>query len=328
MVLGEQMKVWITGIAGVLGSNLAEMLVEKGYKVKGNDIIRKEEAWRLSEVIDKIEYRWKATEDLTKEELEDIDIVFDCGLPVADRPLGTNSPFYSALGNIKAPLQLLEIARRLEEKPILIYPSSFNALYGYSQGTTFTEDLLVNPSTVYGWSKGAVENLYRAYFLSFDVPVIITRVGSAFGPKMRSDELIARLIIFGLKKRKFILKSPQAKRLWCYGKDVLGFYEKLLKKLEEEPQKFIGLTLHVAGNKGDKIVTNVELANIIKEFIPELTWVEGKYEAGEVVNGKPIDFKIDCSFTRNLLGYQPKYSLEEGMKETKEWFEKNLWRYV
>ena len=52
------MKVFITGIAGVLGSNLANFLVSKGYKVVGNDIIRKEEAWRL-ECMDQIDISGK-----------------------------------------------------------------------------------------------------------------------------------------------------------------------------------------------------------------------------------------------------------------------------
>jgi dTDP-glucose 4,6-dehydratase len=236
---------------------------------------------------------------------------------------------HTLLGNLLPPLRLLEIVRSLEKRPFICYCSSFNALYGYPPGTVFTESLLPNPSTVYGWSKGCAENLYRAYYISFKIPVVITRIGSSFGARMRSDELVARLIIFGLKRRKFVLRSPLAKRLWTYSKDAMRFYRLFVEQLLKDPQKFVGKVLHLAGNKGDRIVTNVELAQTVKRFVPELEWVEGEYEPGELVDGgRPVDFKVDSTYTRRLLNWEPIYSLEEGIRETVEWFRLNIHRYL
>jgi dTDP-glucose 4,6-dehydratase len=201
--------------------------------------------------------------------------------------------------------------------------SSFNALYGHT-GATFTEKTLPLPSNLYGLTKACAESLYYIYHKAYEVPIIITRTGSAFGPRMRSDELPARLIIHGLKGRTFTLRSPQAKRLWTYSKDVLNFYDKLLEKINN----CVGLTLHSCGNLGDKIVSNVELATIIKHFIPELNWVLGDYEPGELVNGQPISFSVDSTLTRKLLNWKPQYTLEDGLKETVNWFKKNIWRYL
>jgi CDP-glucose 4,6-dehydratase len=157
------------------------------------------------------------------------------------------------------------------------------------------------------------------------VPVIITRVGSCFGPKGRSDELPHRLIIYALKNRKFYLRSPRAKRLWTYSRDAIRFYERLFEKLDE----CVGLTLHCAGNKNNEILENIELARMVKKLTnDDMEIIEGEYELGEIVDGKPIEFQTDCSFTRELLGWKPKYSVEEGLRRTIEWFKKNLWRYI
>lgn len=318
------MKTFITGIAGVLGSNLATMLVSLGYTVEGCDIIRKDEAWRLQPIFDKIVYHWKSTIDLNSE-LEDAGIIIDCGLGSADRPFGYNSPVQTTIGNILPPLSLLERVRRMSIKPVMIYPSSFNSLYGHI-GAVFVESTPQLPTSIYGWTKATVEQLYTAYSIMYDVPIILTRVGSAYGEKMRSDELIAKLIIHSLAgKPKFDLRSPRAERLWTYTEDVLSFYECLLNKLDS----CIGKTLHCAGNLGDRVLNNTKIADmIIKTTGTHMEIVERDYEPGETVFGRPVSFTINPDYTRDLINWRPRFSLEEGIKKTADWFKVNLWRFI
>jgi len=178
------MRVLITGGAGVLGSSLAELLTKKGFRIKVIDIVRKEEAWRLAEVMNEIEYVWKSTMDITSSDVENIDIVFDCSIGVADRPFGTISPVHTVLNNLLPPLRLLETVSKLREKPLVIYPSSFNALYGHVGGV-YREDTPVAPVSVYGFTKACAELLYLTYHKSYGVPVIVTRTASSYGPKGR-----------------------------------------------------------------------------------------------------------------------------------------------
>jgi len=152
-------------------------------------------------------------------------------------------------------------------------------------------------------------------------------VGSSYGPKMRSDELIARMIIFALKKRKFIVRSPYAERIWTYSKDVMAFYDRLLSVVEKLGSKIIGKRLICAGNKEDEPITNIKLAELMNRMIG-LEYEEGEYEPGEVVNGKPVRFIFYANWTRDLLNWKPKYSLEEGLRETIEWFKENIEKYV
>jgi nucleoside-diphosphate-sugar epimerase len=194
-------KVLVSGGAGVLGSSLVHMLLEKGFKVKVVDIQRVEEAWRLRDVLDRVEYVWKSSWDLDAEDLEGSSIVFDCGLLFADRPFSIHSPTHAFIDNMMPPLRLLEAARKLKDKPVVCYASSFNSLYGYPKGTIFHERLLPCPNNPYGLTKASAELTYLCYARCFKLPVVITRVGSAYGEGGRCyDEKTEVLTNVGWKK--------------------------------------------------------------------------------------------------------------------------------
>lgn len=92
------------------------------------------------------------------------DLVFDCAIGFADRPFGSESPQNTTLSNVIPSLTLLEKARRLDKRPMIIYPSSFNALYGLGNDVIISEDSLPLPTSIYGWTKASVELLFRTYF--------------------------------------------------------------------------------------------------------------------------------------------------------------------
>jgi len=317
-------KALIAGGAGVLGSNLSLLLLKKGYQVTVMDIVRREEAWRLADlgVLDDVNYVWKNVADVTADEVKGYDLVIDCAIGYADRPMGISSPTSVTLGNLLPPLRLLEALRQADFKGYAIYPSSFNALYGHRPGAIFSEFTPPLPNNVYGWTKGAAELLYHSYRRQYGLRTLVTRVGSAFGPRGRSDELPHRLIIYGLLGRRFTLRSPYAKRVWTYAEDAIGFYDRLLERLDDVYESGV-FTLHLVGNKGDEVTTNVELAKRVKKYVPSLDWVEGEYEPGE----RDVDFTYDSTLTRTLLKWSPQFSLDEGIERTVAWFKENLWRY-
>jgi len=317
-------KALVAGGAGVLGSNLSWLLLKKGYQVTVMDIVRREEAWRLADlgVLDNVNYVWKNVADVTADDVKGYDLVIDCAIGYADRPMGISSPTSVMLGNLLPPLRLLEALRLAGFKGYAIYPSSFNALYGHKTGAIFSEFTPPLPNNVYGWTKGAAELLYHSYRRQYGLRTLVTRVGSAFGPRGRSDELPHRLIIYGLLGKRFTLRSPYAKRVWTYAEDVIGFYDRLLERLDDIYESSV-FTLHLVGNKGDEVTTNVELAKRVKKYVPSLDWVEGEYEPGE----KDVDFTYDSTLTRTLLKWSPQFSLDEGIERTVAWFKENLWRY-
>ncbi|MEM3265326.1 MAG: NAD(P)-dependent oxidoreductase [Thermoplasmata archaeon] len=317
------MKIWITGIEGVLGSALANMFVNKGETVYGNDIVRPTEIWRLKNlgIENKVTYMWFSTTDIPVRFLKDMDFIIDCGLAVPDRDFGIDNAFYTVNGNILPSLHLLEQLRQMDHKPILIYPSSFNSLYGYGN-MVYTDKMPSNPNSIYGWSKASVENLILTYHRSYGLPTIVTRVGSAYGPRMRSTELVGKLIIYALQNKDFTLRSPQAKRLWTFSEDVLEFYETLIYRTDFE--KYIGTILHCAGNEKNEIISNIDLANIIKKLTKSnFKIIEGFYEQGELIADKPIEFNIKYSD----FNWKPAHTLVQGLNKTIDWFKNNMERF-
>ena len=315
------MKALIIGGAGVLGAALAEKFLTMGFSVTCLDTCRIDEAWRLYRIRHKIKYVWKASTDLRTEDLRGIDFIVDGGLGVPDRPMGNASPIYTMTANIHPPLHILETINRLgPRKPIVIYPSSFNTLYGYPNESIYDRTMLPNPSSLYGWTKAAVELLYRTYFRAYGIPYVITRVGSGYGPRMRSDELPARLIIDILHAKSLTVRSPFAKRLWTYIGDIVHFYEDLANNLGE----YVGQTLHCAGNAGNRIITNIDLARMLVGISErDVKISSGEYEPGEIIGDKPLSFGID---TRTPL-WKSEFTLEQGMQQTYKWFKDNISRY-
>ena len=322
-------KILITGGGGVLGSSLSELFLKLGCEVVVTDIARIDECWRLIEkdIIDQVEYKWKASQDISENDIKGIDMVVDCAIGFPDRPFGNGSPRTTIDGNLVPAIGLLETLRKLPAPPLVIYPSSFNALYG-TRGL-YDESTHVNPTSIYGWTKAAVEQLYRTYHYSFGMPIIITRVGSSYGKMMRTDELIAKVIISNLQERKFSLRSPNSKRLWTYLEDVISLYEALVKRSDfGYNQDFLDkvaskdFTINVAGNAGDEIVTNVQIAKLIGEIMQSdlVVATDNYYEPGEMINGSPVEFTIDAEWSRGILGKSPKHSLRDGIRKTVEWF--------
>ncbi len=317
------MRVLVVGAAGVVGSALTERLLSMGVTVDCLDICRLDEAWRLNSVRDKVRYLWKASNDLLREDLLGVDIIIDAGLGVADRPLGNSSPVYTVTANIFPPLHILDTVGRMDraKMPVVIYPSSFNTLYGHAAGSRYGPEMLPNPSSVYGWTKAAAEMLCMTYHRAHNVPCVVTRVGSGYGARMRSDELPARLILNILNGKDIFLKSPEASRLWTYGEDIIDFYERLV----DDARQHIGHTLHCAGNADNRIVTNTQLARLIAEVggRKDTRITPGPYEAGELVDGKPILFEVEGHSPL----WKPRFTLREGMTRTLGWFRENLSRY-
>lgn len=330
-------RILITGGAGALGSSLAKICLDMGFEVSINDIVRIKEAWRLKEIRDKIKYKWCATQDLCKKDLEGIDIVNDCSCQ-ADRPLGETSPRHTLINNITAPLRLLEIARDMKNPPIFLYPSSMVVFFGVppSKQPVF-EDTLPKPQGIYSLSKLYAEEIYRAYHKTYGIPTIVTRVGSAFSGVGRSDQFIHRVIIEMLKgKQKIIIWSPDVVRDWTYAVDVLDFYKLLIPKLIEDPKPWIGLTMHNAGLKEDDKYNVKSVSLKISELIGYNgnTDFKDDYESTELVwdGDKKVPVQVWTKWkglkANKLLGWKPRHTLKNSLKETIKGFEERLEKYI
>jgi len=318
------MEIVILGGAGELGSHFAKLCLDRGDNVTIIDVVRFYEAWRLVEldVADKVEYIWKSSLDITSKDFETCDIILDCACQ-ADRPLGTSSPRHTMQANLGGPLAILESVKRLDIQPLIIYPSSCVEFLGVPQeDQPITEETIPKPTNMYGWSKWVAEEMYLTHSRAFDSPCTIVRTGSCYAPMMRTDQAIAQFIIKSLKNENLYVKSPDATRTYTYAKDVLDFYELFLKKFESDTYPFRNLVISNGGNAEDRPFTTIEAARIIADLVGYDNFIEpASYESGEYINGKPVyQWEAPSKIAKSLLGWEPKYTFEDGLKETIQWF--------
>jgi UDP-glucose 4-epimerase len=318
------MNVLVLGGAGELGSNFSKLCIEMGHKVTIVDLTRFLEAWRLNElgIHDKVVYRWGSTFDLTPNDLEETDIILDCACQ-ADRPLGTNAPKHTLMLNLLGPLSILEVVKNAEVQPFLIYPSSSVEFLGVPKAEQpLTEFTRPKPTNLYGFTKWAAEELYLTYNRAHKIPCMIIRTGSCYGPMMRTDQFIAQCIIKCLRGGEGVLvKSPDATRTYTYTGDVLEFYRLLLIKFEEDPCQFNGEVLSNGGNAENKPYTTFAVAEMIRKLTGGRNLLKrGDYEIGEMINGEPVFQWETSTLASKRLGWKPQHTLEEGLKETVEWF--------
>lgn len=313
----------ILGIAGELGSHLAKLGINMGYSVKGFDIVRPHEAWRLHEmgIFNKVRYTWKSVHDISKRDIRGATLLFDAAC-VADRQLGNNSPLFTLFENLVIPLRVLETVRNLDDPPICIYPSSANVYLGVpKEEQPLIESTKPAPTGFYGWSKLAAEEMYLTYYRTYNTSSIVVRTGSCFYPMMRTAQLIGNCCIHFLSGKDFVLNAAEPTRTYTYGADVMDFYKLLFTALAKDKDKFVGRVLHNGGNKEDRPYSNLEIAQMIKV----LTESDNKIiisdpEIGEVVKGEYVYQWERSPLAKELLGWSPCWTVEDGLKETIAWF--------
>lgn len=315
-------KILITGGAGELGSCLIKEFLLK-YEVKIMEIIPKEFAWRLKGV-ENLDYIWKSTFDITDEDLEGMDIVIQCDAQ-PDRPLGISSPTFTLYHNLLSPITLLKKVTKMKKKPWLIYPSSGTIFLGVPyEEQPITEQTNPRPTNVYSWSKWAAEELYRTYGRQYGIPYTITRSGFVYGPGARLDISIMRWILRTLHNKDILVRSPEATRTPCFAPDVVEAWKLLVEKGLKDLDLVNKLTLHFVDSYE---YTMIQIANKVKEtLVPSHSKIiPSEYEPGEWVNGKPVRQHEVNKLSKEVLRWEPKFSLEDGIKKTAEWLKKSEW---
>jgi len=311
------LNVFITGIAGAAGSSLAKRLLKEGYTVSGLDIVAPVDAYRLKYVIDQIDYKWKAIQDITQYDLMNAQIVADFAAQ-PNTPLGLTAPKFTVWQNLDGLVSLLECVRR-ENVPLFVYPSS-----GVVFGRTPPDHLPIKeaepltPSSPYAATKACSEILCMTYFRCYNVPVTILRIGMGFGPGMRKDESIAQFMIKTLRgDEKIEVQSPKTTRDPSYLENVIDAWVRLLEAPRDEVigevfhiSNGIEMTIEELASKCVEVTGSVGGLRQIPQIIPTSI-----YRSGEL----GMRQHLDITKAKRVLGWEPKISLEDGLAKTARW---------
>lgn len=319
-------KVLVTGADGFIGSHLTEELVKQGNKVKAFVYYNSFNSWgwldTLSKsILDKIEIFAGDIRDPNgvRVAMEGCDAVFHLAALIAI-PFSYHSPDSYVDTNIKGTLNVLQAARQLKTKRVLV--TSTSEVYGTAQFVPITEEHPFQGQSPYSATKIGADRLAESFYRSFDLPVTIVRPFNTFGPRQSARAVIPTIITQlqnGFEEIKLGSLSPT--RDFLYVKDTANGFIEIAKT-----DKTIGEEVNIATQSEISIGELAE--ELIKQINPraKIALYEDRIrpEKSEVNRLFGSNEKI-----KRLTNWKPKYTLEEGLKETIDWFAKkeNLAKY-
>ncbi len=303
----------VTGVAGFIGSHLAERLLAEGYLVRGVDCFTDYYPRSLKEnnlAPLKLDPGFELVEaDLFACDVEpllrEIDYVFHQAAQAGVRASwGDSFAIYTA-NNILATQRLLEAAKDAHLSK-LVYASS-SSIYGEAEALPTRESALPSPISPYGVSKLAGEHLCRLYYVNYKVPTIALRYFTVYGPRQRPDMAFHRFINAILRHRPIsVYGDGEQTRDFTYIDDAVS--ANLLAMRAE----IVGASLNIGG--GSRVTVNRVL-----HLLEEVLGKKAKVSYQSPKRGDVRHTFADTTAARDLLGFAPQISLEEGLGEQAKW---------
>lgn len=303
-------KVFITGIAGFLGSHLADAFLEEGYEVAGNDNLKGGYEDNVPEEADFYDVDCNDLDQM-KEITEDVDIIYHCAA-LAHEGLSVFSPHQINRSIYQATTATLAAAAD-NNVDRFIYCSSM-ARYG-EQSYPFTEDMEPKPQDPYGVSKVAGEKLTRLMAEVHDFEYVIAVPHNIIGPRQKYDDPFRNVASI------FINRMLQGKQPIIYGdgnqKRTFSFVQddvRPLKKMAYQ-DNVIGEIINIGPDAENEFITINYLAEVIADILD--------FDLDPIyVDERPQEVKLaTCSAdkAREMLDYETKYTLREGLEEMVDW---------
>lgn len=312
----------ITGAAGFIGSHLVENCIEKGYAVKAFIHYNSKNNWGW---LDESQYK-NAIEIITGDirdfdsviyAMKSCDSVFHLAALIGI-PYSYISPLAYIKTNVEGTYNILQSARELELENVII--TSTSETYGTAQYVPIDEKHPVVGQSPYSASKIAADHLAISYFRSFDLPVKIVRPFNTYGPRQSARAIIPTVITQILSGKKEIkLGNLSPTRDLTFVKDTTaGFIE-----ISNE-DKLIGEITNIGMN------TEISVGDLVK-LISKLVGKQINIvdEKERIRPDKSEVERLVCN-NRKILentNWRPRYSLEQGLRETIEWFKDNIEYY-
>ncbi len=313
--------VLVTGGAGFIGSRVVNKLVNSGANVRVVDNLSKGEASNLSDIVNEIEF---LKLDLLKQEnaeksLKNIDVCFHFAAVIGGIGYFHKYPATSVRNNSILNLNLWDAAKKSKPKMICLSSSMVFERTEIFPTPEKAVEISPPPLTGYGFSKLAAEYIAKTYFDEFKVPYVIARPFNAYGPGETPGDYVGYShIIPDLVKKILsgqypleILGDGSQTRSYTYVDDLADAIIFVAEKSENDDF-----------NIGTGVETSVkELAEIIWKLVGIKKDIKFRN-----VPSFEYDVKKRVPEVKKIksLGWKPKTSLDEGLKITIDWLQKNL----
>lgn len=316
------MRILITGAAGFLGSNLCDLLIADNHEVIGMDNFITGSPENLAHLTGNEKFSF-IRHDVSSFIFVPgkIDAVMHFASPASPNP---NSPF----GYLNLPIQTLKagalgthntlgVARSQNTKFVL---ASTSEIYGDPLEHPQTEEYWghvdpIGPRSVYDEAKRFAEALTMAYHRFHDVDTRIVRIFNTFGPRMHLDDgrVVPNFLQQALQSQPLTVYGDGSQtRSFCYVDDLIDGIYRLLLSDEHSPV-----------NIGNPVETTIlKFAETINKITGNSAGIVFKEDArGE---GDPQRRRPDISRARDILGWEPNISLEDGLLKTMDYFRRKM----
>ncbi|WLR42997.1 NAD-dependent epimerase/dehydratase family protein [Bacillus carboniphilus] len=316
------MKILVTGSCGFIGSHLCEALLRiPSVYIRGIDAFIGPTSLPLKSVyinnyINHPRFELVVDNLLTYDLstlLNDIDIVYHlAAIPGVRKSWGKDFDPYVE-NNILVTQRLLEACKQADVKAF-IYAST-SSVYGHASNKV-SENACLSPLSPYGVTKLTGEYLCHVYQQNHDLPVVILRFFTVYGPRQRPDMFFHRLI------KRILLDEPITiygdglqTRDFTYIDDCINGTMNVLN----QHQQLIGETINIGGLERASVLDTISLLESItnktvnKEFLPQPI-------------GEPKHTWADISKAEKLLKYKPSTNLYNGLSKQYHYLKKVYWR--
>lgn len=316
-------KVLVTGAGGFIGSHLAERLVFLGAGVRvfvrynsRNDLGMLElVAKEIQENIEVYPGDLKDPEAVRKA-VRGCEIVFHLGALIAI-PYSYTNPLDFVQTNIGGTVNVLNACREYGIEKLI--HTSTSEVYGTAQYSPIDENHPLQGQSPYSASKIGADKLAESYYLSYSLPVSILRPFNTYGPRQSARAIIPTIVTQALLGGSIRLGSLGPTRDFTYVSDTVEGFIKIA-----ECSDSLGEVINLG--------TGREIS--IKELVGEISFILGegieiehdpdrvrpdKSEVGRLIS--------DNSKAREMLSWEPKVTLDDGLRKNIEWISKNISLY-
>lgn len=312
------LKILVAGGAGFIGSHLCERLLNEGNTIYCVDNLITGSKDNVVKLLDNPKFNY-FERDITMPlvEIPEINYIYHLASPASPNKKSEKSyinfPVETLLANSLGTYNLLNLAK---EKNARFLFASTSEVYGNPEVSPQPETYFgnVNPNgvrSVYDEGKRFGEAMTFAYLRKFGIDARIVRIFNTYGPNMQKDDgrVVSSFINQALTQIPLtIFGDGSQTRSFCYVDDMV---EGLISLMMTDAAK--GEVINLGNNDERKIV---DIATIVKQMVGSTSEIVHE----ELPEDDPLVRKPDITKARNILGWEPKVTLEEGLKKTIEYF--------
>lgn len=322
------LKIFITGGAGFIGSNLVKTFLQEGAKVKVYDNFATGKIENIKDVLPKIEL--VKGDILNKRRLTNsmkgADLVSHHAAQM-ELTIALKNPYFDLEANTTGTINILESCVKNKIKKLINASSA--CVYGQKGEIPTKEDDSTNPNWQYGVSKLAAEKYCQIYTDTYNFPIISFRYSIIYGPNEWYGRVMSLFLKRAVEEKPIIVfGNGNQKRDFTHVSDVVQANVKAIldNKLKSE-------VFNISTGKGTTIT---DLSRLIKRYIEKTAIIyDSVVKEGETsrhirrirLPSELQNMILDTSKAKRLLGYKPTIALPEGLQQQIEWVRENKSRW-